>query len=136
MNSEMTIPDPAVNQAPTKISTQALRQTVQPFTLIDKEQKDIDLPFVGTVKKGERFVHSFWVVHPTGRYKDDLILGRAYGLQALQFALGKEWAGFLQLVLNEFPRSKKSSGIERGFLDIVTDCALFGAMEYSRKMPV
>lgn len=134
MNNEMT--NQAANQAPTKILTQAIRATLQPFTIIDKEQEDIDLPFVGTIKKGDCFVRSFWVVQPTGRHADDLILGRAYGLQALQFALGKEWAGILQLVLGDFPKSKKFSGIERGFLDIVTDCALFGAMEYSRKMTI
>lgn len=126
----------SLNQVPTKISTQALRQTLQPFTVIDKDYKDIDLPFVGMVKKEDRWVRSYWVVNPTGRDDDDLILGRVYGLDALQFALGKEWAGLLKLVLSDFPKGKKHTGIEQGFLEIVTDCALLGAMNYGSRMSV
>lgn len=125
-----------VNQTPTTISTQALRATVQPFTVIDKEQDEVRLPFVGVVGDGDKQRHSYWAVHPTGRYADDLIIGRAYGLKALQFALGKEWPGLLRAIINELPKKKRFSGIEHGFLEIITDCALFGAMNYGSKMIV
>lgn len=122
------------NQSPKQIGTQAIRETISPFTVIDKEKKEITLPFVGFVGEGEKRRESYWAVQPTGRRDNDRILGRAYAVEALRFALGKEWPGLLRLVINDFPKGKKFSGIENGFLEIITDCALFGAMIYGNRM--
>lgn len=117
----------------TNVRTQAAGTVLFPFFIVGKERSADTLPFVGYVGKGDDRRLSYWEVQPTGRWDDDNILGRAYAIEALRFALGKQWPALLKKVIEEFPRAKKYTGIEHGFLEIITDCALCGAMELSHK---
>jgi hypothetical protein len=84
---------------------------LSPFSLVkDDTERGLDyssLPFVGIVGEGEDQYLSHWKVKPTGKYDQDLRIGRSYAMDALRMARVEGKPRGLKLSLESFPKQKK-----------------------------
>ena len=78
------------------------------------------LPFVQD-RDGTR---CFWAVEPTGDYTADCRTGQEYALLFLDYSARSEGGAILQLIVPDMP--KEQSGIEIGFLELVSFAAAAG----------
>ena len=93
-----------------------------------------DCSFVRVIKEGRKVMGcKFWVVSPSGNYTDDCRTGRQLALEYLKFLTKSAFP--LQWIVFDMPRDADRTGIEVGFLSIVTRAALCGALFAGDHLP-
>lgn len=83
-----------------------------------------DCSFVRVIKEGRKTMGcNFWTVSPSGNYSADCKTGNALALEYLKFLTKSAFP--LQWIVFDMPR--EATGIEVGFLGVVTRAAALGA---------
>ena len=88
------------------------------------------LPFVGNNNPDAGF---FWNTTPNGVFSDEVILGREYALQFLDFISNNPDPTMLFTIVAQFNPSDNSnplSGIEVGFLSVLSNYAALGFQQH------
>ena len=98
-----------------------------------EDSKEVELPFVRRVGKGENERLLYWQVKPNGNFLDEYLIGKSYAAQALQFMLVTEFDLLLRKIVEDMPKKKKHTGIEAGFLDTLANFVTLGAREVAEE---
>ena len=100
----------------------------------------LELPFIKDIKKSEvkekGQLRNFWSVSPTGDYTEDCITGAEYALTFLECLKTNpdKYNVPLQWIIFDMPkdRAEGRSGIEVGFLSVLSEALLSGAYAHER----